>query len=80
MVKGIKNSPRDILNEIKWTKDLKKAEIWYIHRGAPNDTKIISGGDIVDIGKSFFDTSNGSIPYHRIIKIIYDKKILFSRK
>ena len=80
MNKGIKHSPRNILNEIKWTKDLKKVEIWYIHRGALNDTKIISGRDIVDIGKSFFDTNNASIPYHRIIKIIYEKEILFSRK
>lgn len=80
MKKGIKRNPRNILNEIKWTKDLKKAEICYIHRGAPNDTKIMSGRDIIDIGKSFFDTVNASIPYHRVIKIIYDKEILFERK
>ncbi len=80
MKKGIKRNPRNILNEIKWTKDLKKAEIWYIHRGAPNDTKIMSGRDIIVIGKSFFDTVNASIPYHRVIKIIYDNEILFERK
>ncbi len=80
MNKGIKQNPRNILNEIKWTKDLKKAEIWYIHRGAPNNTKIISGRNIKDISKSFFDTDNASIPYHRIIKIVYEKDILFERK
>lgn len=79
MNKGIKQNPRDKLNEIKWTKDLKKAEIWYIHRGAPNNTKIISGGDITNIGKSFFDTENSSIPYHRIIKIVYENEIIFIR-
>lgn len=79
MSKRIKNSLKDILNEIKWTKDLKKAEIWYVHRGAPNDTKIISGKDIVTIGKSFFDTANASIPYHRIFKIVYEEKIVFER-
>jgi len=44
-------SPRDILNELKWkeTCNLTKAEIWYIHRGAPNDTKITSGNDIVTL-------------------------------
>ena len=79
MSKQVKNSLKDILNEIKWTKDLEKTEIWYVHRGAPNDTKIISGKDIVTIGKSFFDTSTASIPYHRVFKIIYEGKIVFER-
>ena len=79
MSKRIKNNLKDILNEIKWTKDLEKAEIWYVHRGAPNDTKILSGKDIVTIGKSFFDTANASIPYHRIFKIVYEGKIVFER-
>ena len=70
---------RDILNKIKWTKDLKKAEIWYIHRGAPNDTKIISGSEIVSIGKSFMGTTTASIPYHRIFKVVYDGKVIFER-
>ena len=79
MGKRIKNNLKDILNEMKWTKDLEKAEIWYVHRGAPNDTKILSGKDIVTIGKSFFDTANASIPYHRIFKIVYEGKIVFER-
>lgn len=79
MSKRIKNNLKDILNEMKWTKDLEKAEIWYVHRGAPNDTKILSGKDIVTIGKSFFDTANASIPYHRIFKIVYEGKIVFER-
>ncbi len=70
---------REILNEIKWTKDLEKAEIWYVHRGAPNNTKILYGKDIVTIGKSFIDTSTASIPYHRIFKIVYEEKIVFER-
>ena len=79
MKKKIKSNLRDSLNEIKWTKDLKKAEIWYIHRGAPNDTRLLSGKDIVTIGKSFIDTASASIPYHRIFKIVYEGKIVFER-
>lgn len=70
---------RDVLNEIKWTKDLNKAELWYVHRGASNDTKIISGKDIVNIGKSSIDTITATIPYHRIFKIVYDGTIIFQR-
>lgn len=75
------NNPRDILNELKWRKkyDLHKAEIWYIHRGAPNNTKIISGQDIVNIEKSFMQTKTAMIPFHRIFKIVYNGEILFKR-
>ena len=70
---------RQLLNEIKWTNDLKLVEIWYVHRGAPNDTMILLGKDIATIGRSFLETSTASIPYHRIFKIIYDNEIIFDR-
>jgi len=80
MTKKSTNNVRDILNKIKWDRDLEKAEIWYIHRGATNHTKVISGNEILNIGRSFFDTSSFSIPFHRILKIIYDGDVLFNRK
>lgn len=74
-------NPRIILNEIKWKKDydLDLTEIWYIHRGAPNDTKVISGKDIIKLEKSFMQTPTTMIPYHRIFKIIYKDKVVFKR-
>lgn len=80
MVENMPN-PRDILNELKWKQDcdLNQAEIWYVHRGAPNDTKIISGRDIIKLEKSFMKTTTAMIPYHRILKIIYEEKIIFKR-
>ena len=72
-------SIRDILNEIKWTKDLQKVEIWYVHRGVPNNTKILSGDDIVQIGRSFLETKTASIPFHRIFKILYNGEVVFQR-
>jgi len=72
---------RLILNEIKWKKEtnIELVEIWYVHRGAPNDTKIISGKDIIKLGKSFMQTKSAMIPYHRIFTIKYDKKTIFRR-
>jgi uncharacterized protein (UPF0248 family) len=72
---------RDVLNELKWRQgfDLGKAEIWYIHRGAPGDTKIILGKDIIKLEKSFMQTTEAMIPYHRIFKIVYDGKAIFER-
>jgi len=74
-------NPRDILNELKWKQDcnLNQAEIWYIHRGAPNDTEIMSGKDIIRLDKSFIQTSTAMIPYHRVFKILYEKKVIFER-
>ena len=71
---------RDLLNKIKWEKNIEKLEIWYLHRGALNNTKKIKGDKIINIRKSFFDTSTSSIPFHRILRIIYDEEVLFVRK
>lgn len=73
--------PRDVLNELKWRddRDLSKAEIWYVHRGAPNDTRIISGKEILDLERSFMIIEEASIPYHRIFKILYEGKVIFER-
>lgn len=74
-------NPRDILNKLKWQKDfdISLSEIWYIHRGAPNDTKILNGNDIVKLEKSFIKTTTAMIPYHRIFKIVYKNKVIFER-
>jgi len=72
-------SLRNLLNEIKWTKDLEKLEVWYLHRGAPRDTMVIKGAEIVSLGRSFLETSSATIPYHRIIKILYEGETLFDR-
>ncbi|KYK21543.1 hypothetical protein AYK25_08095 [Thermoplasmatales archaeon SM1-50] len=70
---------REILNEIKWTKDLRDVTVWYIHRGALRNMKCISGVEITGIGKSFLETTSASIPYHRIVKIMYGNNIVFNR-
>lgn len=75
-------TPRKILNELKWRedRDLSKAEIWYVHRGAPDDTMIIAGSAIRELESAFFQTDEAMIPYHRIFKIVYEKEVLFERK
>jgi uncharacterized protein len=76
------NKIRDILNELKWRKKFifQDTQIYYIHRGAPNNTKIINGSEITSIDKTFIETRESMIPHHRIFKITYHKHILFDRK
>jgi uncharacterized protein (UPF0248 family) len=63
--------PREVLNELRWhpTRSLNRAEITYEHRGSPDDVRVISGSEIVELGRSFFGTAESKIPYHRIRRI-----------
>lgn len=76
--------PYELLNEIKWKGyDLSKVQIYYINRGSPDDTNIIDGSSIMNIGKAFL-TINGIpqesyIPYHRIFMMTYDNNVIFQR-
>ena len=75
------NRIRDILNEIKWRKQYNSDDlrIWYVHRGAPNDIKVISGSEVTSIQKTFLEIEDAMIPHHRIMKIMYNDIILFDR-
>jgi uncharacterized protein (UPF0248 family) len=75
---------REILNKVKWDKrmDFDQLEVVYLHRGVPNDLKKIYGREIAHIGKSFLSlkAEGAEIPHHRIVKILYEGKVLFERK
>lgn len=74
--------PRDILNRLKWEEgqSLDHAEIIILHRGAPGDRRTISGKEILSIGQLFFETSETSIPFHRILEIIYRGEKIFKKE
>ena len=72
---------RNILNEYKWRedRDFNLIEVHYIDRLNPKGYAILKGEDIEDMGDKFIFTRNGMIPYHRVIRILYDGKIIFER-
>lgn len=72
---------KDVLNELKWRedRDIAKAIIFYVHRGAPKDEKCIDGKEIRELGSSFFSTFEATIPYHRIFRIEYEGTAIFER-
>ncbi|MEF8832266.1 MAG: RNA repair domain-containing protein [Candidatus Thermoplasmatota archaeon] len=75
-------TPRDVLNELKWRdeKSLEEAKIYYVHRGAPGDYRVMSGSEIEDLDRSFIKTDEAQIPYHRVFKIEYEEKVIFERE
>jgi uncharacterized protein (UPF0248 family) len=71
--------PREVLNHLKWgpSGGLERAEVTYLHRGAPGDLATAKGSEIVELERSFFLTEDSKIPYHRIRRIILDGKVLY---
>jgi len=73
--------PREVLNELKWRYNaLEEARVTYVHRGAPGDVLMIPGADIMELGHSFFQTRESTIPYHRIVLIEWRGRVLFGKK
>lgn len=74
--------PREVLNEIKWKEspELDGVEIWYLHRGAPEDTMVIRGNEVVHIGRHYLELEGASIPYHRILKICFNGEVVYERR
>jgi len=70
---------RDVLNKMKWHEnyDFGEVRIWYISRGKNENMSVVKGSEITEMGKHFFMTKSGTIPYHRIIKIEYGKEVVF---
>ncbi len=74
---------RLVLNEIKWRFDLSRCRVYYVHRGAPGNVKMIEGSAIKSIDRTFLILKEGMqetyIPYHRIFRIEYNNHIIFER-
>ena len=75
--------PRLILNEAKWRFDLSKCRVYYIHRGAPGNVRAVDGSAIKSIERGFLVLEGQPhevyIPYHRIIRIDYNGRVVFER-
>jgi uncharacterized protein (UPF0248 family) len=74
--------PREVLNRLKWDEgeSIDDAKIWYVHRGAPGDVLSVMGSEIKVLGRGFFETSDASIPYHRVTRIEYRGEVVFDKE
>jgi uncharacterized protein (UPF0248 family) len=74
----------ETLNKLKWTGKLAGAEIVFIHRGAANDRKTISGDKITSLKRSHFYYKDNDhethIPNHRVLEIRLEGRILWKKK
>lgn len=72
---------RERLNKIKWASPdgLRDIEVVIIHRGAPENKKIIKGEEIKDIAPRAIICDDVIIPYHRIVCIKKGEEIIWSK-
>ena len=72
---------REVLNELRWRsgRDLGRAEIWVADRARAGGARVLLGAEIRDLGHRYFSTARATIPYYKILKILYDGKVLFER-
>jgi uncharacterized protein (UPF0248 family) len=66
--------PREVLNELRWRHDdLASARVFYVHRGAPDDTRVVGGDQVLRLETSFLVLADrrgeAHIPYHRVFRI-----------
>ncbi len=63
----------ETLNKLKWTGKLAGAKVIFIHRGAKDDRKTVSGRKIISIKRSHFYYKDNDheifIPNHRVVEI-----------
>lgn len=75
------SSPREALNELKWRRRaLDRCEIEYVHRGAPGDTRVVSGAEVREIGSWAFVLDEATIPYHRVLRISVEGEDVWVRR
>jgi len=78
--------PRDVLNKLKWggEDELQSSRVTILHRGAPNDKRIIEGSDILELGRGFMRVASPEgeveIPYHRILRIEAHGHMLWEKR
>ncbi|MDH5685657.1 MAG: RNA repair domain-containing protein [Hadesarchaea archaeon] len=78
--------PRDVLNKLKWggEDELQSSRVTILHRGAPNDERVIKGSDILELGRGFMRVASPEgeveIPYHRILRIEAHGRMLWEKR
>jgi len=71
---------REVLNELRWRegRNLSNAEVWVQGRSS-DDVKAIGGNEITGFGRRYFFTAKATIPYYKVVRVVYEGKVVFER-
>ncbi|TLZ71151.1 MAG: DUF504 domain-containing protein [Methanobacteriota archaeon] len=72
---------REVLNELRWWggNRLPVAVLWYRDRLRPEGLLLIRGSEIVELGRRYFTTATGRLPYYKIERIEVVGEVVFER-
>ncbi|NLM81148.1 MAG: DUF504 domain-containing protein [Candidatus Methanoculleus thermohydrogenotrophicum] len=63
--------------------DFSRVRIEYVDRGAPEDRSVVQGDRILALDAWYLEVDAGGrvtcIPYHRILRILYDGEVTWER-
>jgi uncharacterized protein (UPF0248 family) len=63
--------------------EFDRVSVEYVNRGAPGDRSTVQGGRILNLDAQYMEVDAGThiacIPYHRILRILYDGDIVWER-
>jgi uncharacterized protein (UPF0248 family) len=63
--------------------DFRRVTVWYVSRGAPGDRATVEGEQILHLDRDYLETATEgritAIPYHRILRILYDGRVVWDR-
>ena len=72
---------RETLNELRWRGEnrLPQAILWYRDRARPEGRRVVRGSEIVGLGRRYFETAVGRLPYYKIERIEVGGTVVFER-
>jgi uncharacterized protein (UPF0248 family) len=74
----------ETLNKLKWKSGLNECVITILHRGAPDDRKVVEGSCVTELKKSYFsyekDGRESTIPLHRVLEVKVRNDVIWRRK
>lgn len=58
---------------------MTRATLWVADRTRPEGARVLSGSEIVDLGRRYFRTERATIPFYKILRIEFEGRVLFER-
>ena len=73
----------ELLSQLEWGEGipLEELEFLVVHRGAPDDRRLLAAPEVVGRDRSYLLLEGGgAVPYHRVLEVRRAGRVLWARK